>query len=318
MWQGANGGYMVIDEILSYFDEWNGHRFGSTRPLCFDDHGAFGCYRGMRLYSVFQPLLNARNLTVSAHEALLRVRDERDHPLSPADAFAIPPTPSEAIYFDRLCRMVHILNFVQQANVDVDAELFLNVSGRHLLSLNSGHGQTFERLLHLCGLTPDQIILEVLEARVDDIDRLREAVDAYRSRGYRVAIDDFGCQSSNFDRLWRLTPDIVKLDRSLIVQATTNERARRILPKLIEIIHELDAQVVCEGIETLDQHTLAIDADADLVQGYYYARPSPLLIDPSIQVKSRSTQSSRRTDVAPTPPAVGVARASFAIQVTLP
>lgn len=56
-------------------------------------------------------------------------------------------------------------------------------------------------------------MLGVLESHVDDLQHLQEAIDAYRSRGFRVAIDDFGCQHSNFDRLWRLTPDIVKLAR---------------------------------------------------------------------------------------------------------
>lgn len=117
-------------------------------------------------------------------------------------------------------------------------------------------------------------MLEILESRVDELPRLQDAVDAYRSRGFRVAIDDFGCQHSNFDRLWRLTPDIVKLDRSLIVQASEDKRVRRILPKIVEIIHDLGAQVVVEGIETLDQHVLALDAGTDLMQGFYYARPS--------------------------------------------
>lgn len=159
----------------------------------------------------------------------------------------------------------------------------------------------------MCGLKPRQVILEVLEARVDDISRLNDAVAAYRQRGYRVAIDDFGCEHSNFDRLWRLTPDIVKLDRSLIVQATSNERARRILPKIVDIIHELGAQVVCEGIETPEQHNLAIEAGADLLQGYYYAMPSAELsgqiIPPPSPVKEKPCtlafpRKSRTTNIA--------------------
>lgn len=268
---------MPIEELVAYFREPNKPRSPSTSHLSRDERGTVGHYQGMQLSSVFQPLFAARDLKAFAHEALLRVRDGRGQSLSPAAAFAVPVTAGEVVYFDRLCRIVHALNFVAQA--DPNAELFLNVSGRHLLSLAGGaHGETFERLLGMCGLTPERIILEVLEARVDDIGHLNEAVEAYRKRGYRVAIDDFGCEHSNFDRLWRLTPDIVKLDRSLIVQGTTNARARRILPKIIEIIHDLGARVVCEGIEDAAQHALAIDAGADLLQGYYYAMPAPELV----------------------------------------
>ncbi|MEI7432124.1 MAG: EAL domain-containing protein, partial [Betaproteobacteria bacterium] len=70
-------------------------------------------------------------------------------------------------------------------------------------------------------------------------------------------------------------PDIVKLDRSLIVQATENPRVRRVLPKIVEIVHDLNARVVCEGVETREQHAIALDSGVDLLQGFYYARPSP-------------------------------------------
>lgn len=276
---------MPIEELLDYFSHRTGHRGPAPSHLQLDDEGAWGRFRGLRLSSVFQPLLDAAALTPLAHEALLRVNDVAGNPLSPASAFSLPKSSDEAVYFDRLCRIVHALNFIRQA---APGDLFLNVSGGHLLGVNSGHGEIFERLLRMCGLKPQQIILEVLEARVDDIARLNEAVAAYRERGYRVAIDDFGAEHSNFDRLWRLTPDIVKLDRSLILQGINNQRARRILPKIVDIIHELGALVVCEGIETPEQHKLAIDAGADLVQGYLYARPSPRLIAPQTPARKHA------------------------------
>lgn len=264
---------MPIEELLAYFAEERAP-FPQHRPrLEVSDLGVAGGYRGLRLNSVFQPLLGAADGRVRAHEALLRVADATGAALSPAAAFALPQTPEEAVYFDRLCRVLHALNFVRQA--DTETELYLNVSGGHLFGVaNRGHGEIFEQLLRMCELRPARIILEILEARVDDIERLNEAVGAYRERGYRVAIDDFGCENSNFDRLWRLTPDLVKLDRSLIVQGVSNARARRILPRLVDIIHELGAQVACEGIETAEQHQLAVDAGADLLQGFYYARPA--------------------------------------------
>lgn len=279
---------MPVQELLDYFTERPHSTAAFTPHLHLSDEGSVGHYKGLRLCSVFQPLLDADTLDTHSHEALLRVRDADGTSVSPAAAFSVPKTTDEAIYFDRLCRVVHALNFVRQASPSSD--LFVNVSGRHLLGVsNHGHGAIFERLLGMCGLQPQRIILEILESQVDDISHLNDAVAAYRARGYRVAIDDFGCDHSNFDRLWRLTPDIVKLDRSLIVQSTINPRARRILPKIIDIIHELGALVVCEGIETPDQHHLAIDSGADLVQGYFYARPSPR-IQPSVSHPVPSSQ----------------------------
>lgn len=263
---------LVYDKVLSYFTAWNRYLPGQAPSLQADDTGIFGGFGGMRLYSAFQPILSARTLRPVAFEALLRARDADDRALSPAEAFQRADTPDQVVYLDRLCRVVHAINFFNQDTAAGD--LYLNVSGRHLMRVDTGHGSTFEKLLGYCGLTPRQIVLEILEAHVGDLKRLQEAIVAYRSRGFRIAIDDFGCEHSNFDRLWQLTPDIVKIDRSLIVQAERNPRARRVLPKIVEIIQELGAVAVCEGVETATQHDIALAAGTDYLQGFHYGRPA--------------------------------------------
>ncbi|THF67220.1 EAL domain-containing protein [Pseudothauera nasutitermitis] len=268
---GGGAAHLAPEGVAAYFRR-AGTPGGGAEGLYETGAGTGGRFAGLRLSSAFQPLLYAHSLLPAAHEALLRVEDGQGRALSPADAFARAADAGEMVYLDRLCRMIHVLNFVRQRAPDDD--LYLNVHGGHLLGVAGGHGSTFEMLLRHCALSPRRVVLEIIEAGIDDIGHLSEAVDAYRARGYRVAIDDFGCQHSNFDRLWRLSPDIVKLDRSLVVQATLNPRARRMLPRLVELIHELDASVVCEGIETPEQHALAIDAGADLLQGFLYARPA--------------------------------------------
>lgn len=257
--------------LAHYFEQTAG-----KACLRFDGLGVTGLYGAMRLHSAFQPLLDAATLRPAAHEALLRARMEDGTEVSPVQAFRVPQEPEDIVFLDRLCRTVHAYNFAAQAG---EREvLYLNVDGRHLLSVGGGsHGRAFETLLGHCGLAPEQIVLEILESDIADESRLIEAVAAYQARGYRIAIDDFGCRHSNFDRLWKLTPDIVKLDRGLIVQSAGNPRARTILPKLIDILHDLGALVVCEGIETEDQHALVMDAGTDLVQGFLYARPHPIL-----------------------------------------
>jgi len=259
----------AVNTLLRYFDAVRSEEQDDSclRLLAGEVRGRF---KGVELKSVFQPLFPGRAGQSIAHEALLRATDREGQPLQPADVFGFPSSPEEMLFLDRLCRVVHAGNFVRQA---LPGDLFLNIEGRHLLAA-SNHGQTFESLLKVCGLTPERIVLEILEARIDDLERLQEAVAGYRSRGYRVAIDDFGCEHSNFDRLWRLNPDIIKLDRSLMLQAEANPRVRRVLPKLVEIIHELGALAVCEGIENRTQHDLAVDAGADWLQGFFYARPA--------------------------------------------
>lgn len=273
---------IALDALQQHFQREQDRLWSRQAALQPTPDGLTGHFAHLRLFSFFQPLLNARTLQPDAHEALLRPFDPETHEyLPPVAAFSCASTPQEAIYLDRLCRALHAANFIRQQPGRQD--LFLNVSGRHLVAVARGHGQAFEELLALCGMTPQQVVLEILEASVDQLDLLQEALDAYRKRGFRIAIDDFGCRHSNFDRLWQLTPDLVKLDRSLIEQAVTNDRARLILPKLVDMIHDLGARVVCEGIETLEQHRLCLDAGADLLQGYYYGRPQADLLQPKLE-----------------------------------
>lgn len=263
-------------DLIRYFEQTRGRPGDGTDCLHFDEGGVTGRYGQLHLHSAFQPLLDARTLRPTAHEALLRARLADGRALSPAQAFRTPKTADGIIFMDRLCRTVHAFNFAAQA--EPDDVLYLNVDGRHLLNVEGGtHGRTFETLLAHCGLAPESIVLEILESDIADETRLIEAVATYQARGYRIAIDDFGCSHSNFDRLWKLSPDIVKLDRGLIVQSATNPRARTILPKLVDMLHDLGARVVCEGIETTEQHDLVLAAGTDLVQGFLYARPQPRL-----------------------------------------
>jgi len=76
--------------------------------------------------------------------------------------------------------------------------------------------------------------------------------------------------------LERLLPNIIKIDRSLLVNAEQDDQSRAILAAAIGLGHALSARVVVEGIETEAQCELATSLGADLGQGYYYTRPIPM------------------------------------------
>ena len=266
---------MNLQRLVSYFEIWGRSQQGVAPTLAFADGGAFGRLGGLQLTSHYQPLLD-RQLRVQAYEALLRVQDPQGRHIAPDQFFAALDDSHNVVGVDRLCRVIHTVNFLTQQ--PQQQALYLNVNGRHLLGIASGrHGATFEALLAYCGLAPQQVVLEIIESSVDDLALLQQAILAYKSKGFRIAIDDFGARHSNFDRLWALEPDIVKLDRSLTAQAVHNPRAAKVLPVLVKLIQDLGAQVVCEGIETVAQQALALEAGADLLQGYLYGQPSPKL-----------------------------------------
>jgi len=127
-------------------------------------------------------------------------------------------------------------------------------------------------------------VLEVTEGATDDEATLESAARYYRNIGCLVAIDNFGAGHSNFDRIWRLRPDIFKLDRSLIARAARNPATRRGLVGIAGPLHETGALVLAEGVATEEEAVASLQAEVDLFQGFLLGRPlvapAPAPIDP--------------------------------------
>lgn len=228
-------------------------------------HARFGAYR---LSSAYQPVFSLSHRRVVGHEALMRARHGEQF-VNPLGVFDSAVSDEETTLLDRLCRLMHVRNYT----APIDGWLFLNVNPVVTLT-DLGADTFFQELLESVQLPPHRIVVELLEDAVPHDSALSQSLDAYRAQGCLIAIDDFGAGSSNFDRIWRLRPDIVKLDRSIVVEAAENGRARRMLPGLVALLHEAGCLVLAEGIETREQALIAMEADADLVQGYLFGRPS--------------------------------------------
>lgn len=226
---------------------------------------------GLQLCSAFQPVVDLTRDTPLGYEALLRAFDQKGNVVAPPAAFRQAEVAERLVKFDRLCRTLHTLNYLNMGKGS--GLLFLNVHPELLVAVNA-HGKVFEQVLHQHDVATSEVVIEIHEGAVSEEKHLAAAIANYRERGYKIAIDDFGKEHSNLERLWTLSPEYVKLDGGIIQQAESNLRLQRILPKLVEIIRELGEEVVIEGVETEAQLQLARNAGAHLVQGYFLGRPA--------------------------------------------
>jgi EAL domain-containing protein (putative c-di-GMP-specific phosphodiesterase class I) len=226
-------------------------------------------YVGLQLRSAFQPIVDLRSHTALGYEALLRATDQKSHLIEPPAAFRQAELAQSLVKFDRLCRTLHTLNYLNLAISE--GLLFLNVHPDLLVAVNA-HGKVFERVLHQHDVSTQNIVIEINESSVSEIDLLQLAIDNYRQRGYQIAVDNFGKKHFNLERLWQLSPAFVKLDRRVIQLAETESRLQKILPKLVAIITDLGAQVVAVGVENVTQLSLVQSAGIHLVQGFLFDR----------------------------------------------
>lgn len=225
---------------------------------------------GIQLKSAFQPILDTKTSEPLGYEALLRPSIGPEA-LTPQFAFDFADKQGRLVKLDRVARTLHMLNYLQLPESHRGL-LFLNVHPKLLATVNA-HGKVFERILHNHSVPTGQVVIEIQETAVDIDKHLAEAVTNYRDRSYRVAIDGFGGKRSTLDRLWRYTPDYVKLDAGIIRDAETNPKVHKVLSRLIEIAQDLGAQAIIQGIENDTQYHIAIDAGASLLQGFHLGRP---------------------------------------------
>ena len=232
-------------------------------------------WEGASLTTHFQPIYCVRRESSIGFEALVRARDKHGAVIPAEDLFARTPDSSRSL-LDWACRAMHLRNY---ATVDPgDRTLFVNIHPEEAVR-DARRTREFAELVRYYGLTPKRVCIEILEAPCSSEKLLREAVEGYRDMGASIALDDFGVGCSNFDRVVSLRPDVVKIDRSILADAAGKDRARRLLPGMIELLHEFRAKVAVEGIETRAAALLAIEAKADYVQGYFFAAPQVRLAD---------------------------------------
>lgn len=224
----------------------------------------------MTLSSRFQPIFSVAEQRCVAYEGLLSAANLSGQPMNPEAVFALSANQQEELFLDWLCRALHLRNFKNLA--DPDKMIFLNAYPEAAIE-DPHHPEVFAQMIESYGMQPQNTVIEILETGVSDEAMLIDAVNLYRKLGCKIAIDDFGIGFSNFDRLWRLRPDFVKIDRSVIASSVREQHARLVLANMVKLIHDCGAKAIIEGVETRDEALVAIEVGADFLQGYYFARP---------------------------------------------
>lgn len=209
---------------------------------------------------VFQPIVDLRTKAVFAVEGLVRCnRDEFRSPLALFEAAVA----QEAV--GRLGRMIRDISFSRVP----DQAIFVNIHPREISS------RWLVRPDDPLCFHEQPVYLEITESAAFDYFDLCDSVlrEVCERTGAKLVVDDFGAGHSNLSRIIELEPAVVKLDRSLIQNLSTDRRRQVLLKHVTRLCDELGALVVAEGIETTDELFAVIDSGAHLVQGYLLARP---------------------------------------------
>ena len=152
-------------------------------------------------------------------------------------------------------------------------QMSVNVSARQL------HHPDFlrhvTRALDSSALIPSLLTLELTESTLLSSDeRVAQTLRRVKELGVVLALDDFGTGYASLSYLRQFPIDVVKIDRSFTAQVGTKDGDLVLLKGIIDLGHALELNLVAEGIETSEQHTIVRKLGCQQAQGFYFGRPS--------------------------------------------
>lgn len=231
----------------------------------------YASYRGMTLFSRFQPIFSPSK-TVIGYEALLRVygadgsKIRADHLFQDA-SFSF----NAKAMVDKLSRIIHISNFANSPFRD--SQLFINTLpiANEIFLQSTANTKPLMDWLSRLEIKPQQIVVELIEFAARSNKRLCKSINHLRELGFNIAIDDYGTDASNRERVNLIQPNIIKLDKSLLTLYTQGEKQAML--EALKLCAEINAQIVVEGIETEEQFNSLAQLDINMYQGFHLAKP---------------------------------------------
>ncbi|MBL4600413.1 MAG: EAL domain-containing protein [Rhizobiaceae bacterium] len=137
-----------------------------------------------------------------------------------------------------------------------------------------------QKVLKETGLAPERLELEITESvLIQNADSVIATLQTLSDMGISIALDDFGTGFSSMSYLTTFPFNKIKIDKSFIDDLGKDSRVTAIVSMIISLGRSLDAVITAEGIEEPGQHVLLRAAGCNQVQGYFYGRPLPQILD---------------------------------------
>ncbi|MCO4837685.1 MAG: EAL domain-containing protein [Oceanospirillaceae bacterium] len=226
-------------------------------------------------YLYLQPICSNISGQAVGFEALMRWHRPDGSILSP-DRFlelAISP-PVYAKFKDvYIAQLIPIVKTLTKLNCDY----YLSFNTEATFIHSSQMVNHFIRQFQEANIKPKNLVLELPEkAAILNTKKALSNIKLLQNSGIGIALDDFGMEHSNIDRIRDIPADIVKIDRSFISKIDQNPRSLAIVNALVTMSEQLKFQIIAEGIETQAQATILAKSGITRAQGYFYGRPKPL------------------------------------------
>ena len=224
-----------------------------------------------KIVPYYQPIIDNVTGKIVKYECLARIKD--------ADEIISP------YMFMDAARVTGNLSFVTKSLI---TQSFKNFSGtEYEFSINITVEDLMLNYLELFllqklkkfDIRPEQVILEMLEEITSlDVGTTLAQLNSLREKGFKIAIDDFGAESSNMSRLMEIHPDYLKIDGVFIKNLDTDRKSQIIVEGIIYICRKSGIKIIAEYVHSKEILEMVKSYGIDYSQGYYLGEPKPYLV----------------------------------------
>ena len=224
----------------------------------------------------YQPIYRALNKKVCGYEALARWIDPKRGMISP-------------LIFIEVLEKVHLIHKLDAYIIDqvckdlrddIDSGFAYQPISVNLSRLDfelSDIKKVVDTAVAKYNVPKEYIVLEVTEsAFASDLDSLGDIIRCFREDGYQVWIDDFGSGYSSFNNLQTYDFDFLKIDMNFLRNFDKTPKSKVIIASIVDLAKKLGIHTLAEGVETEDQYEYLKRIGCELIQGYYFAKPTPI------------------------------------------
>lgn len=219
----------------------------------------------------YQPIVDSRNGEIVAYEALLRTTPEIG--MSPLEVLDIADKQNKLYDIERLTFFNACEILPQKRELFGKRKLFVNSIPNHSL-MEPDISDFIEKYRDYS----DKIVVEITESEEEKQGAFEELKANLSRFGAELAIDDYGSGYANTGTLINYNPKYVKIDRSLISNIDTDIKKQHMFSTIVSYCKQHGISCLAEGVETQDEVKSVIKLGADLLQGFYLAKPNRELL----------------------------------------
>jgi len=222
--------------------------------------------------TAFHSLVSIKRKALLGVEALSRCTAPGED-IPPQELFRMGHEAGCLLELDRLCRRKALEAFAPIHAKNKDLILSLNVDG-HAIDADVARSTLLLHKVKEYGISPNNVLIEIVESRARDTGALADFVGNYRKNGFLIALDDVGVGHSNLDRIPLLKPDVLKLDRSLVSGVDGHMTRLEVVKSFVQMASRLGSLALAEGVERQEDILRLLEIGVDVFQGYYFGRPA--------------------------------------------